>query len=258
MELHLDLDNLEKLFTQLNGIPDLKLDDKSVRNFILTLSELEVDKSGRFRLPAADRNSSAFVDMSVVMSDVDVPDIEVSGTPELVARIGQLAKAITEEQQKELLAQILSTPRPTPLDPKQREAMEKATMQAARPVLEDLAKAGYPVTWIINLSQYGKYQKAIPILLQWLPKTQDVNVKAAIAGALQVRWLPKSAASVILDEYLKTENENERVKFTLGTCLGYLANPEIIDDLLAIAVDKRNGTSRKPLVAGLGKVKQKR
>jgi hypothetical protein len=85
MELHLDLDNLEKLFTQLNSIPDLKLDDKSVRNFILTLSELEVDKSGRFRLPAADRNSSAFVDMSVVMSDVDVPDIEVSGTPELVA-----------------------------------------------------------------------------------------------------------------------------------------------------------------------------
>ena len=129
-------------------------------------------------------------------------------------------------------------------------------MQAARPVLEDLAKAGYPVTWIINLSQYGKYQKAIPILLQWLPKTQDVNVKAAIVAALQVRWLPKSAASVILDEYLKTENE--RVKFTLGTCLGYLANPEIIDDLLAIAVDKRNGTSRKPLVAGLGKVKPKK
>jgi hypothetical protein len=81
MELHLDLDNLEKLFTQLNGIPDLKLDDKSVRNFILTLSELEVDKSGRFRLPAADRNSSAFVDMSVVMSDCGRPRHRGLGDP---------------------------------------------------------------------------------------------------------------------------------------------------------------------------------
>ena len=60
----------------------------------------------------------------------------------------------------------------------QRQQIIAINKQASMPVLVDLAKAGYQVEWIEDLfNKRINYKDAVPILLLWLPKIENLDVK---------------------------------------------------------------------------------
>jgi len=257
MDIHLDMDGLEQLFIRLRNVPGVGFEPKEIDRFFSILSGMAIDTKKNVELHGSWNHEPVVLSLSVVMSDVDVPEIEASGDSALLQKMGEIARDVAAETDQRLLDKPLVSARPL-LDPKEREARDaidkQAASAAARPVMDELAKIGYPVTWITNISQYGKYEKAIPILLEWLQKSENFDVRAATAVALCVAWLPKSAAGVILTQFL-AEKEDNRLKFTLGDCLGQLASPAIADSLIEIVLDKRHGKSRTMIVNRLGKIK---
>jgi hypothetical protein len=260
MQIHLDLDGLVQLFARLRRVPGGGFESKEIDRFVSILSGMAIDTEKNVELHGAWNNEPVVLRLSVVMSDVDVTEIEASGNSALLHKIGEVANELAAETEKHLLDRLLVNAGPL-LDPKEREAREGIKKQAARtaaqPVLDELAEVGYPVTWITNLSQYGTYEKAIPVLLEWLQKSENFDVRAAIAAALNVAWLPKSAARLIVPQFLE-EKEDNRLKFSLGGCLGYLASPAITDSLIGIVLDKRHGNSRTMIVNRLGKIKDEK
>ena len=92
---------------------------------------------------------------------------------------------------------------------------------------------------------FGEHQcpipSALPILLEHLQRPYPAAVREGIARALAVR--KASFAWGVLTHLYRSEQE-VRVKDGLAVAICAVANAEVIDDLIALARDTRQGPSR--------------
>jgi len=138
------------------------------------------------------------------------------------------------------------------------EANRFAYRRAAAGVLEDLKRKGFDVQSVGELRLRprlggGEYRDAIPVLLQWLPKVTDRNVKEDILRTLSVDWAGQAVASVLLREFQLCEDEH--LRWVSGNGLGATADESMLPDLLRLARDGRYGPSRTMIVLALGRFK---
>ena len=142
----------------------------------------------------------------------------------------------------------------------QRQRIIAINKQASMPVLEDLAKAGYQVEWIEDLfNKRINYKDAIPILLPWLPKIENLDVKEAIVRALSVPWARPIAAPVLVDEFHKLENEsNTGIKWAIANALSVVADDSVFESIVSLVRDPRHGQAREMLAVALGNMKDPR
>lgn len=141
-----------------------------------------------------------------------------------------------------------------------RERLRALHYEIAAPIIEDLQAEGYHVDSLDVLRQSGaRYTNAIPILLKWLPKIADVNVKESIVRTLSVPWAKPKAAAPLISEFRGAPDSSVcGLKWAIGNALEIVADNSVFDDLIELVKDKRHGTARQMLAVALGHMKDPR
>jgi hypothetical protein len=130
---------------------------------------------------------------------------------------------------------------------------EASYRKAANPVLNDLARIGYPVDRIVELPLfYGRYLEAVPLLLAWLKRTPWAGIKEEIARALTVRWVGPEVGEALVEEFRAAPKEGG-LRWAIGNALCEAGKEDILEDMLAIAGNRDYGRSRQMVVNGLGR-----
>ena len=147
-----------------------------------------------------------------------------------------------------------------------RIAAEKLRI-AEKPVIRDLARAGFAVRSVYDLVNTNKkYEAAIPILLKHLSGGYPNNIREGIARSLGRRWARDLAWGPVLDTYRQEPNKIRSAppgeigapsgpKDGLSAALSCMARPEDRDQLIGLISDPKNGPSRIFFVANLSRSK---
>jgi HEAT repeat protein len=144
--------------------------------------------------------------------------------------------------------------------------------ESAHGVLADLAAAGFPdLEKVGELRQRGvRYEAAVPVLLEWLPKVSYLMLSEDIVRTLSVSFAKKLAAPVflrlfrdppVLQDPLRPETSEpaeEYLRWIIGNGLGIFADPSLAGELIELAMDRRFGKARYQTVAALPKTKDER
>jgi|WetSurMetagenome_2_1015567.scaffolds.fasta_scaffold03316_4 hypothetical protein len=139
-----------------------------------------------------------------------------------------------------------------------REAVAR-NMEDQKPVIQALRRAGFVVDTIDQLPiGCPGFDEALPILMEWLPKVDNVDIKAAIVSQLAGRW-GRPAGPLLIDEFKKYEEGfvGERpslVGWGIGNALYEISDRHLYREMLALVEDDGYGTDRQMLVAALGRI----
>jgi hypothetical protein len=128
--------------------------------------------------------------------------------------------------------------------------------EASKPVLAELSQIGFDVEWIADL--YNKpfdYRRAIPILLKWLPRIENPDVKEAIVRALSVPWAKHTVAAKLLVEEFRKQVEDRSLKWAIGNALSVVADDDVLNDIIGLIKNKAHGRAREMLAVSLGNMK---
>ncbi len=147
---------------------------------------------------------------------------------------------------------------------KNRQQAIKEYMQAADLIFKDLSLAGLSVT---RLSDFYKkeeyctksnYLRAIPILLYWLPRIENLRVKEDIVRMLSVKWARPLAAPALIQEFISVNDPLGSYKWALGNALSILADDSVFEGIVDIVQNQNHGKAREMVVVALGNMKDPR
>jgi HEAT repeat protein len=131
----------------------------------------------------------------------------------------------------------------------------------ARPVLEDIGGRGLVVDSVADLfNKKLDYRAIVPILIDWLPRIDNRDVKEDIVRALSVKWAKGTpAARALVAEFERADDPgNLELRWAIGNALEVLASDELAEDLMRLACERRYGRAREMVVLALGKLKDPR
>jgi len=134
-----------------------------------------------------------------------------------------------------------------------RQALNHSLSNGAG-LLAELVSAGFHVETVADLfNRKMDYKLAIPILLSWLPKISDSNLKEDVVRALTVSWAKPSAAYPLVQELRQAvDSRSEQLKWTIANALSVVADDSVFDDIVQLVQDNRYGKSREMLALALG------
>lgn len=138
-----------------------------------------------------------------------------------------------------------------------RQQLIREYREAAAPVLADLARAGIEVDSIDELYNRAlSYRSVIPMLLHWLPRVQNADVKEDIVRALTVKWARPVAAGALTKEYEQAPDSSVvGLKWAIGNALSVVADDSVFDQIVQLVRDKRHGRAREMLALALGNMR---
>jgi HEAT repeats len=144
---------------------------------------------------------------------------------------------------------------------RQREQQQRSNVEnysrIAEPILKELGARGYRVNTIGELVQgKAEYRSAVPILLHWLPRITDPQVKEDIVRTLSVPWAKPTAAPGLIDEFRKADNAE--LRWAIANGLAVIADDSVFEDLVRLVQDKGLGKAREMLALALGDMQDPR
>jgi HEAT repeat protein len=147
----------------------------------------------------------------------------------------------------------------------QRLAAKREYTEHAQGVLADLRAAGFEVEAVQDLrdGEVGD-ERAVPILIEWMPKVTLDRVRLDIIHTLGSRWArPKRVvARALLDQFhampITDEPMNHDIRFAIGDMLRRVVDESALEEVVAIARDTRHGGERDLVVAALGNMRKAR
>lgn len=127
-------------------------------------------------------------------------------------------------------------------------------------LLEELAHVGYPVGSVAELRSSGtRYRAAVPVLLRWLDRSDDIFEKEEIVRALSVPWGRDEALDPLIEAFRVTPRggqSEELLRWAIGNALEVMWDDSRFDELVALARDGSFGKAREMVVLGLGRSKK--
>ena len=121
--------------------------------------------------------------------------------------------------------------------------------------LKDLEKIGYKLFTIYELVLITeKDKKVVPIVLKYLSKIEDENIKIHLAYFLAVKNYKKASEKLIKEFYNAKTNE---YRITLSKALSTIYNKDVLNELLEIAKNKEYKDVNFPIISTLNKYKNK-
>ncbi len=132
--------------------------------------------------------------------------------------------------------------------------------RCAEPLTEALAAAGFDVSSVADLyNRRMTYEKAVPILLDWLPRIKTPAVKESVVRALTVKWARPAAALPLIDEFCRVDDgSGTGLRWTIGNALAEVADDSVFEDVAELAEDRRWGRAREMVVVALGNMREPR
>jgi hypothetical protein len=144
---------------------------------------------------------------------------------------------------------------------RQWRAKVEENFRAAAPVKADLAKVGIHVGTVSQLLhvRLKDFPAAIPVLLRWLPRMENLDIKEAIVRALTDRAARPLAAPALIEEFRKIPPTDVprllSLKWAIGNALYVVADDRNFGDVVELVRDKRHGWARDMLAVLLGRMK---
>src|SRR5258706_10145108 len=78
----------------------------------------------------------------------------------------------------------------------------------AQPLVAQLTGRGFDVKTPADLfNKRMNYRAAIPMLIEWLPRISNSDVKADVVRALSVKWAKPAAIPVLLKEFERAQGD---------------------------------------------------
>jgi len=122
--------------------------------------------------------------------------------------------------------------------------------------LQDLEKIGYKLFTIYELVLIiEKDKKVVPIVLKYLSKIEDENIKTHLAYFLAVKNYKEASEKLIKEFYNAKTNE---YKIALLKALSTIYNKDILNELLEIARNKEYKDVNFPIIFTLRKYRDRR
>jgi hypothetical protein len=138
-----------------------------------------------------------------------------------------------------------------------RHVAIETNMRDARPVIDELAAQGFAVQTIADLfNQRMGYEAAIPILLRWLPRISNPDVKEDIVRALSVPWARQSVLDALLTEFDRADGPG--LRWAVANALAVIADDSAFPRIADLVRDVRNGDAREMLTVALGNMRDPR
>jgi HEAT repeat protein len=143
---------------------------------------------------------------------------------------------------------------------KERLARVVKDREDAAPVLADLRNAGLEVDSFRALLTTKKldFRKAIPVLLEWLPRLTNTHVKETIVRTLSVPLAKPMAARPLVEEFRRTDDSAALLRWAIGNALDVVADDSVADEMIELARERRYGKAREMVVSGLGNLRDAR
>ncbi len=88
------------------------------------------------------------------------------------------------------------------------------------------------------------------MLIEWLPRISNSDVKADVVRALSVKWAKPAAIPVLLKEFERAEDDI--LRWAIANALEVVADDSAFDQIARWAADPRYGDARPMLVLALG------
>lgn len=133
-----------------------------------------------------------------------------------------------------------------------RSLQVQANLAELAPLHAELRRYGIDVAALVMFQAHPAYEEVIPILMKWLPRVSRPDCKAAIARALTSPKARPQAASVLLDEYRRTNDIGPNsVRWVMGNALETVADDSVFDRVEAILRNPTYGEDRDMLVRSL-------
>ena len=122
--------------------------------------------------------------------------------------------------------------------------------------LKDLEKIGYKFFTIYELVLITeKDKKIVPIILKYLSKIEDENIKTHLAYFLAVKNYKEASEKLIKEFYNAKTNE---YRIALSKALSTIYNKDVLSELLEIAKNKEYKDVNFPIIFTLRKYRDKR
>lgn len=153
-----------------------------------------------------------------------------------------------------------------PPDDREQQAPLTARRADAAPLMQALADAGIDpadfgrftgraIPGVIEPSRFD-HERAAPILLEWLPRIANENVKEPAVRHLKTKAAKRIATQPLIREF--THGNDPSYKWTVADTLSYVADKHHYDELAELAADPQHGYARQMLIAMLWRVKTPR
>jgi hypothetical protein len=149
----------------------------------------------------------------------------------------------------------------------QRERRDSGQMSdEERGLLEALEAAGvrtedFGLFTSASIETTFDYERAMPVLIQWLPRVTDPLLKEIIARSLAGEEAAKGAgARALAAEFGKAPSTAEwhSAKWAMADALATLADASLADDLVVLVRERRHGSARQRLCDALARTKDER
>ncbi len=126
--------------------------------------------------------------------------------------------------------------------------------RAAAPVLQELASIGFRVQSIGDLRQSGaEYATAVPVLVRWLSRVANAQVKEDIVRTLSVTWAAPAAVSAMIAEFKSADDpKGDGLRWAIANGLAVIADDTAFDEIAQLVQDTRYGKAREMLALALG------
>lgn len=139
------------------------------------------------------------------------------------------SRSNTDITAEELMAELEADPEWVAArgrEDQQRQRRIEEYDRVAAPLKAELAKAGFQVDSVDDLhNQRLDYRDAIPILLEWLPRIENRDVKESVVRALTVKWAKPAAAPLLIEEFRRADDSSELgLRWVIGNALAEVAD----------------------------------
>ncbi len=143
---------------------------------------------------------------------------------------------------------------------KRRDAHIEEFARLSAPIVSDLAAVGFNYASIDDLRRSSvRYEKAVPVLVKWLPLVTNQALKESIVRALSVPWARPVAAIPLIAEFKGTKGLNsDSLKWAIANAISIVADDFVFQEIAELVTDKRHGKAREMLAASLGNMKDQR
>ena len=134
----------------------------------------------------------------------------------------------------------------------------------AQPLLDALAAAGVDPT---DFGAFGwasfstfDFERAAPIIIEWLSRVLDTNVKDAMVRSLANQPAAQGEGTRrLLAEFARPEHAGaSNLKWAIGSAVATLARPDDADAIIAILCDRSHGRSRQEFCDALVRTRDPR
>ena len=103
------------------------------------------------------------------------------------------------------------------------------------------------------------YERAMPILIKWLPHVETSELKEVIARGMTGESSARGdGAKVLVDEFGRTPADEASLTWAIANALSTLADLSLADDLIELLQDPDQGAGRQMLCEALRRTKDPR